>query len=253
MKKRYAKKIVWLALFSLLAAFCLCGCGTVTTEEAQQYLDGNGDTSDQDYSKYDSDDVGTYDIDESESGSATDDSSDATDSSSSSNSSNSSAAATGQNGSNASSPATDQPAAVSAKNQSVDTSVTHQCTIAINCSTILDNMVDLDKAKTSLVPGDGVILKQTTVTFYEGETVLDVLKRVTKKNSIQMEFSDNVVYSGAYVEGIANLYEKDCGGNSGWQFCVNGWYPNYSCSNYVVTDGDAIEWNYTCNVGKDLH
>ncbi len=249
--KRYAQKFVWLALLSLLAAFCLSGCGTITTEEAQQYLDGNGDTSEQDYSKYDSGEVGAYDIEESESGAETDNSSAAAEPSN-----NSTAAVTGQNGngsssSSASSSAANQPAAVTEENQSVNTSVTNQCTISISCATILNNMPKLAAEKKSLVPSDGVILKKTTVTFYKGETVIDVLKRVTKKNSIHMEFSDNVAYSGAYVKGIANLYEKDCGSGSGWQYCVNGWYPNYSCGNYVVSSGDAIAWNYTC-VDGDL-
>jgi hypothetical protein len=243
MKKRYANKIVWIALLSLLAAFCLCGCGTVTTQEAQQYLDGNGDTSEQDYSKYDSADVGAYDIDESESGS------DETDNNSES-SNNASVVASGS--ASSSSDSTDQPVAVSEEEQAVNASVTHQCTILINCSTILDNMTNLDASKTGLVPGDGVILQKTTVAFYEGETVLDVLKRVTKKYSIHLEFTDSAAYSGGYIEGIANLYEKDCGKGSGWQYCVNGWYPNYGCGNYVVTDGDNIQWNYTCDLGDDL-
>lgn len=252
MMKRYAQKFVWLALLSLLAAFCLSGCGTITTEEAQQYLDGNGDTSEQDYSKYDSGEVGAYDIDESQSGAEGADSSDSAEPSN-----NSAAAVTGQNGNGSSSASAsssavaNQPTAVSEEKQSVDTSVTNQCTIAINCATILDNMSSLAAEKKSLVPSDGVILKKTTVTFYKGETVFDVLKRVTKKNSIHMEFTDSVAYSGAYVEGIANLYEKDCGGRSGWEYSVNGWYPNYSCGSYVVSSGDAIEWNYTC-VNGDL-
>lgn len=247
--KRYVRKFLWLALLALIVAACLCGCGTVTTDEAQQYLDGNGDTSEQDYSKYDSGEVGTYDIEEGESGTASDDSS-----GTAGESNNSSAAATGQNGNGSSSSSgvsANQPAAVNEENQSVNTSVTNQCTIYISCATILDNLSSLNKEKKSLVPSDGVIFKKTTVTFYEGETVFDVLKRVTKKNSIQMEFSDSVAYSGAYIEGIANLYQKDCGSGSGWQYCVNGWYPNYSCSNYVVSNGDAIEWNYTC-VNGDL-
>jgi hypothetical protein len=33
---------------------------------------------------------------------------------------------------------------------------------------------------------------------------------------------------------------------------VNDWYPNYGCSRYPLKDGDVIEWNYTCNLGRDL-
>lgn len=56
----------------------------------------------------------------------------------------------------------------------------------------------------------------------------------------------------AYVEGINNLYEFDCGQLSGWMYNVNGWFPNYGCSKYTVQDGDVINWVYTCNLGKDV-
>ena len=55
-----------------------------------------------------------------------------------------------------------------------------------------------------------------------------------------------------YLQGINNLYEKDCGQWSGWMYEVNGWYPNYGCSRYQVQDGDNIEWHYTCDLGRDL-
>lgn len=126
------------------------------------------------------------------------------------------------------------------------------CTVSIDCSTILDNMNSLDSAKTSLVPDDGVILAQVEVAFDEGESVLDVLKKVTRENKIQMEFEDSPAYDGGYVNGIGNLYEFDCGDLSGWKYFVNDWEPNYSCANYIVSDGDVIEWLYTCELGKDL-
>ena len=63
-------------------------------------------------------------------------------------------------------------------------------------------------------------------------------------------------YTGAgstiYIEGINNLYEFDGGNNSGWMYSVNGWYPNYGCGTYRVKQSDVIEWNYTCDLGKDL-
>lgn len=29
-------------------------------------------------------------------------------------------------------------------------------------------------------------------------------------------------------------------------------FPNYGCSKYEVSDGDVIEWRYTCDLGKDV-
>ena len=109
-----------------------------------------------------------------------------------------------------------------------------------------------EEAKKEWVPDDGVILRATTVTFTEGESVYDVLERVCRDNGIQMEASWSGKYGSAYVEGIANLYEKDVGDTSGWMYKVNGWFPNYGCSGYTLSQGDVISWVYTCDLGDDV-
>ena len=126
------------------------------------------------------------------------------------------------------------------------------CTVKIECVTVTENMDLLAEAKRDILPADGIILKTTEVSFDEGDTVLDILLSVTKENKIQMEYEDSPAYGGGYVEGIANLYEFDCGDLSGWEYFVNDWNPNYGCSNYLVAAGDVIEWRYTCDNGKDL-
>ncbi|MBO4725584.1 MAG: DUF4430 domain-containing protein, partial [Firmicutes bacterium] len=128
----------------------------------------------------------------------------------------------------------------------------HTCTISISCATILDHMDWLEDEKKPLVPEDGVILKATKVTFYEGESVFNVLQRTCKQNKIHMEFVDTPMYNSAYIEGINNLYEFDCGQLSGWMYSVNGWFPNYGCSRYQLKDGDIIKWVYTCDLGYDV-
>lgn len=50
----------------------------------------------------------------------------------------------------------------------------------------------------------------------------------------------------------AGLDEFSCGALSGWMYRVNGEFPNYGCSRYRLSDGDKIEWVYTCNLGKDV-
>lgn len=128
----------------------------------------------------------------------------------------------------------------------------HTCTISISCATILNNMSNLKSGKEEFVPSDGWILAASEVEFTEGESVHDVLQRVCKDAGIQMESSFTPAYNSAYVEGINNLYEFDCGQLSGWMYNVNGWFPNYGCSKYTVQDGDVINWVYTCNLGKDV-
>ncbi len=134
----------------------------------------------------------------------------------------------------------------------VITDVAHSCTLSVRCDTILKNMKHLDKEKVELVPEDGVIFPATSVTFYEGESVFNVLLREMKKNRIHMEFENTPIYNSAYIEGINNLYEFDCGELSGWMYKVNGWFPNYGCSRYRLKPGDVVEWVYTCDLGRDV-
>lgn len=127
------------------------------------------------------------------------------------------------------------------------------CTITIRCDTILNNMDNLDPAKAPYVPDDGVILREVTVEFEEGETVFDVLNRVCRQYNIPIEYSWTPMYDSYYIEGINNLYEFDCGSESGWMYKVNGWFPNYGCSSYYLTGGEKIVWCYTCNgLGEDV-
>lgn len=128
----------------------------------------------------------------------------------------------------------------------------YTCTISISCATILDNLSLCDPAKVDLVPQDGWILEPVTVTFYEGESVFNLLRRVCKQNRIHMEFEDTPIYNSAYIEGIHNLYEFDVGELSGWMYSVNGWFPNYGCSRYRLNDGDVVCWVYTCDLGNDV-
>ena len=131
-------------------------------------------------------------------------------------------------------------------------SVKQTCKISVSCSTILNNIEWLDEEKIELVPEEGVILPLTEVVFYEGESVFNVLQREMKRNKIHMEFENTPMFNSAYIEGINNLYEFDCGELSGWMYKVNGWFPNYGCSRYRLKEGDVVEWVYTCDLGIDV-
>ena len=125
-------------------------------------------------------------------------------------------------------------------------------TMSISCASILDHMDWLDPDKADLIPEDGWILEPVTVELQEGESVFDLLLRVTREHKIHMEYSQAPLYGSAYIEGIANLYEFDCGAVSGWMYAVNDWYPNYGCSGYALEPGDRVEWHFTCDGGEDI-
>ena len=145
-----------------------------------------------------------------------------------------------------------KPMPVEPENQKINEKKSYTCTFSIECSTVLNNLSDLKTDKLDAVPSSGIIYSKQTVTFYEGESVYDVLQRVCRENGIHMEASWTPIYNSAYVEGIHNLYEFDCGTGSGWMYRVNGWYPNYGCSRYQLAQGDNVEWRYTCDLGSDI-
>lgn len=126
------------------------------------------------------------------------------------------------------------------------------CTMSVRCDTVLENIAWLAPEKAELVPKDGMIFAEQTVTFYEGESVFNLLLREMKRNKIHLEFTNTPIYNSAYIEGIGNLYEFDCGELSGWMYKVNGWFPNYGCSRYQLKAGDKVEWVYTCDLGIDV-
>jgi len=125
-------------------------------------------------------------------------------------------------------------------------------TMSISCAALLEHMDWLDPDKRELIPEDGWILEPVTVPLEEGDSVFDLLRRVTREYKIHMEYSQSPMYGSAYIEGIYNLYELDAGSGSGWMYSVNGWYPNYGCSGYALEPGDVVEWRYTCETGEDI-
>lgn len=127
-----------------------------------------------------------------------------------------------------------------------------KCILSVRCDTILNNLSKFNSDKMSILPQDGVIFAEKEVLFYEGESVFNVTLREMKKNKIHMEFVNTPIYNSAYIEGIGNIYEYDCGELSGWLYSVNGWFPNYGCSRYTLKNGDKIEWQYTCDLGADV-
>lgn len=113
-------------------------------------------------------------------------------------------------------------------------------TMTIRCDTIVG------KDSSPYVPANGIILDTTGFEIESGETVYDILTEAARKYNIQLQAN------GGYIAGIAYLYEYDYGDLSGWIYHVNGDTPFVMCSDYKLSDGDVIEWLYTCELGNDL-
>ena len=125
-------------------------------------------------------------------------------------------------------------------------------TISVSCAELCGNG-DVGKAlrDSGLVPDDGVIIPETQYPISEGDTVFDVLRAVLKDNRIHFDYTD-ISDRSAYVKGINNIYEYDCGDLSGWMYSVNGIFPTVASSEYTLSDGDVILWQYTCDLGRDV-
>ncbi|WP_295072072.1 DUF4430 domain-containing protein [Ruminococcus sp.] len=119
-------------------------------------------------------------------------------------------------------------------------------TMEINCGTIA--------GKAEHIPGDGVILAPTAFDIEAGDTVFDILTEAAQTYGIQVENtgSSGGSHGMVYIAGINYIYEFDFGDLSGWVYHVNGITPSRNCGEYVLSDGDKIEWLYTCELGHDL-
>ena len=126
------------------------------------------------------------------------------------------------------------------------------CTLEIRCDTLLNQLDKVPAEKVTLVPEDGILLAATEVEFTDGESVFDVFRKTLREAKIHFEYVDASAYDSVYIEGIGNIYEFDCGPQSGWMFSVNEVYPGLGCSAYTLADGDVIVFSYTCDLGADL-
>ena len=126
------------------------------------------------------------------------------------------------------------------------------CTMSVSCAAAMERPELLPAGMEEVLPKDGIIFPATEVPLEAEDTAFSLLQRQLQEAKIPMEFVKTPVYDSAYIEGIANLYEFDCGDGSGWMFRINGVFPSGGSSLQVLEDGDCVEWLYTCNLGEDI-
>lgn len=116
-------------------------------------------------------------------------------------------------------------------------------TLLIRCDSIAG------KSDEDYIPENGIILSDTFA-IEEDETVFDILTQAAQEYSIQLDYSGGA--DSVYIVGMNYLYEFDFGDLSGWLYRVNGEQPSVGCDRYVLSDGDDIEWIYSCETGRDF-
>ncbi len=113
----------------------------------------------------------------------------------------------------------------------------------IQCKAIMDKKSLWKDGIEEIIPKSGVFYSGTCP-FTEGESVYDILKRICEKKGIVLDSEYTPLYGTYYVKGIGNLYEFDCGSESGWLYSVNGVTPGTGASGYKVKSQDKIVFYY---------
>lgn len=131
--------------------------------------------------------------------------------------------------------------------EQIENNTANTYTLSITCINAVNYANSHNMSLPAAIPSDGVILKSVTDEFNAGDSVMKVLKSTLKANGISYQIT-----SGGYVRSISGLAEFDCGQGSGWMYKVNGVLPNVSCKSYKLTNGDKIEFVFTCNLGNDV-
>lgn len=115
--------------------------------------------------------------------------------------------------------------------------------LTIQCTGILDHRELWKDGIEEVVPDDGIFFSGDC-NFIEGNTVYDILKKICREENIALDSQYTPIYGTYYIQGIGNLYEFDCGSESGWKYTVNGIMPGEGCSSYKPDNGDNIVFYY---------
>ncbi len=121
-------------------------------------------------------------------------------------------------------------------------------TLSIRCDTVVG------QPGAEHLPADGVILPETSFVIEAGDTVFTILSEAAAAHRLRVQNTGVSASSSAmaYISGINDLHEYDFGDLSGWMYFVNGVSPSVGCGEYELSDGDRIEFLYSCSLGEDL-
>lgn len=113
--------------------------------------------------------------------------------------------------------------------------------LIINCEEVLDNL-DSDeyaiaKEKRSILPKEGIIL-EVEGKCPEGDNVYN--RTIENLNKKKIHFQG----TSGYFQAIANIFEKDCGPNSGWMIYINGKLAEKGAQDTIINPNDVIEIKY---------
>jgi len=124
-------------------------------------------------------------------------------------------------------------------------------TLSVRVDALVENMHLTDSDMHELIPEDGIIFPERLVRLYESDSVFDVLQRELRAAGIHMSFSTLPGFDLVLVEAINNISPLAAAPMSGWQYRVNAENPLVGASQYILSDGDVIEWRFTLDFDDD--
>lgn len=118
--------------------------------------------------------------------------------------------------------------------------------VCAECSAALEHIDSIDERVNSadVIPENGIVIERCEVWLSEGDTAYDALTQAAREQRVRVDASETLY--GAYVSAIGHISEFGFGEMSGWLYCVNGEYPEVSCGSYTLSQGDVVEFHYSC-------
>lgn len=117
--------------------------------------------------------------------------------------------------------------------------------VRADCSAALAAMdrIDEDINPASVIPTDGAVIKESDIYAEEGAAAFDALIAAAREQRVAVDYVGSLY--GVYVRGIGHIYEFGFGDMSGWIYKVNGESPDVSAGEFVLSEGDRVEFIYT--------
>lgn len=127
-----------------------------------------------------------------------------------------------------------------------------QVVFSADCSSVLNKMEQIDSAvnQPSVIPEDGVVIAECTISLPEGSSAFDALVTAARQDQVRVDYTGSSW--GTYVRSIGHISEFGFGELSGWMYRVNGEFPQISAGDCTLHDGDVVEFVYTCDLGRDV-
>ena len=127
-----------------------------------------------------------------------------------------------------------------------------EVTFSADCKSVLGRMDTIDPSvnQPSVIPPDGVVIAECTLSLPEGSSAFDALITAARQQQVRVDYTGSSW--GTYVRSIGYISEFGFGELSGWMYRVNGEFPQVYAGEFTLHEGDVVEFVYTCDLGGDV-